>query len=101
MRQSPAPNAQLKTPKKRAPCPSPTKTPSTVFYNKQSLTPMPAWGESGVKKRLESFDNMLDMMKTQMEGTTFEKKSLQDIIQLQREQSKTAAAFGSGIRLTE
>jgi kinesin family protein C1 len=70
---------------------SPTKkTPKTtqkMFYpSKDSLTPIPAWTEEAIERRLRGFDDVMQLMNKQMEGTTFNHQFLKDTIESQRDQ---------------
>jgi len=65
------------------------KMPKTLrlFYpSKDSLTPLPAWTEEAIERRLKGFDDVMQLMNKQMEGTTFNHQFLKDTIESQRDQ---------------
>jgi hypothetical protein len=70
---------------------SPQKSPTRQYFlNKDAnlLAPI-AWDAAGaLDKRLESMTNIFESMKSQMEGTTFESKSMKDVIEMLRTRGK-------------
>ncbi|QDS74807.1 hypothetical protein FKW77_002258 [Venturia effusa] len=66
---------------------SPQKSPSRPLYMSKDtnlLAPI-AWEAQGaIDKRLESMQNMFETMKSQMDGTNFESKSMKDMIEMLR-----------------
>jgi hypothetical protein len=92
MRRSPtAASDSFDTPTKSHLRRSPKKTPKTplqVFYSKDALTPLPAWSQENIHRRVRGFDDMVSLMQKQMEGTTFNQQFLKDTIESQRDQRK-------------
>jgi septal ring factor EnvC (AmiA/AmiB activator) len=56
------------------------------FPSKNALTPIPAWTEEAIERRLKGFDDVMQLMNKQMEGTTFNHQFLKDTIETQRDQ---------------
>ena len=73
---------QLTSPTKK----TPRSAARTFFASKDSLTPLPAWTEEAIERRLKGFDDVMQLMNKQMEGTTFNHQFLKDTIESQRDQ---------------
>lgn len=61
-----------------------------VFLNKDSNISFPAWEDpAAVSKRLEGMTEMMEKMASQMEGTTFEKKGMAEVLELYKAKGRS------------
>jgi hypothetical protein len=76
----------IKSPKKGVSCPpSPAKP---LFLNKYSnLTEPTAWEPNELEKRLKIMEAMQNQLQSQMEGTTFERSSMKEMMEMMKQRS--------------
>jgi hypothetical protein len=77
--------ARLSPKKGMARATSPCKT---RFLSKDSNLTETAWEDNGVGERIARFEAGVEMMKVQMEGTTYERNSMKELIEMMKTRSK-------------
>lgn len=79
----------MPAPRWKTPAKTPAKTSSPTkpqFLNKCSnlRAPLDAWDGSVLEAKMENMENMFQVLKGQMEGTTFERSHMKEIMELMR-----------------
>jgi hypothetical protein len=84
---------QKSSPKKGGICAvSPSKT---RFLSKDSNLTEAAWEDSGVGDRIARFEAGFEQMKAQMEGTTFERNNMKELIEMMKTRSELTTPLSS------